>query len=242
MACFVFDGVDLSTVLDVASVEMPAMPKTSPDVRYASGRDGGLLAGNQLEPLEIKVKARLATDVTDPRDIQRKWAEVSALIRKDSPKPLMLSEGIYRNAVLIGETLLEFKTYSATAELVFLCPDPIAYGATRTVTIPSAGYVYFNVDGSYRAKPRITASAVRDSSSLVWGIRLDEGDFIHIATGSSSARNVVVDCDARTCIVNSSVALPTLDSDWMELEPGTHKLRMDNGAGEATVTFVERWL
>jgi len=242
MACFVFDGVDFGEELEVASIEMGALPETTPDMRYAPGRDGAEMTDNRLEPLEIKIKARLVTDTIDERDIQRRWAEVAARLRTGEPRPLSLSEGKHWLAVLTDKSPLTFKTYSATAELTFICPDPIAYGIERTVTVPSGGSVTFNVGGTYNAKPKIEAQATRNASSLVWGIRLDEGDYIHVATGSDSARSVVLDCKERTCLVNSSVALPTLDSDWLELKPGTHTLRNDAGTGAATVAFTERWL
>lgn len=242
MACFVYDGIDFGDILEVASVEMPAIPSTSPDLRYSTGRDGAVLAGNALEPLEITVKARLATKRIDDRDIQRAWARVAAMLRTDGPRPLYLTEGIYRMAVLSGDTSLDFKTYSATADLTFLCADPVAYGRERLVTVPSGGSVTFCVGGTYRAAPEIAASAVRDSEALVWGLRLDGGDFIHVATGSGSARSVAVDCGGRTCLVNGDPSLPTLDSDWLALEPGTHVLEMDKGTGAATVTYRERWL
>jgi hypothetical protein len=118
----------------------------------------------------------------------------------------------------------------------------VAYGAARTVTVPSGGSVEFNVGGTYKTMPRITANAARDSSSLVWGLRLDGGDFVHVATGSNAVKSVLIDCAERICTVAGAVALPTLDSDWLELEPGTHTLAMDNGTGAATVVFTERWL
>lgn len=242
MGCFIYGGIDYTEILEVASVEMPALPKTSPDLRYATGRDGALLASNPFEPLEIKVKARLVTDTIDPRDIQRKWAETAATMRHSEPQPLSLSDGIWRMAVLTDETKLEFKSYSAFATLTFLCPDPIAYGDEYEIIVPSGGSVTFNVGGTYPARPTVSASAVRDAASLVWGIRLDGEDFLHIATGSASARGVEVDCGARTCIVNSEPSLPTLDSDWLAFEPGTHTIVNDEGSGAATVTYRERWL
>ena len=242
MACFIFDGVDYADILEVVSVAMSALPQTSADLRYAAGRDGAYLAGNALQPLEITVRARLATDTIDERDIQRRWAEVAARMRTAEPRPLSLSEGLYRMAVLQGETPLDFKTYSAVAELKFLCPDPVAYGIERTVTVPSGGSATFVVGGTYKAKPVIAAQAVRDPSSQLWGIRLDDADYIHVATGSASARAVEVDCGERTCTVEGSASMITLDSDWLELEPGKHTLAMDNGTGAATVTIRERWL
>ena len=242
MACFIFDGVDYGNVLDVESVDIPAIPATTPNTRNAPSLDGAALVGNPMNPFVITVKARLATDRTDPRDIQRKLAEVVAGMRTDGPRKLSLTEGLYRMAVLHDETPIEFRTYSGTVELKFLCTDPIAYGDERTVTVPSGGSATFTVEGTYPAKPKITANAVRNSTSLVWGLKLDDGDYIHVATGSASARSVALDCKERTCVVNGTATLATLDSDWLELAPGKHTLAMDNGTGAATVTFSERWL
>lgn len=242
MACFVFDGIDYAGTFEVASIEMSALPTTVPDLRSAAGRDGSYLASNPLSPLEIRVEARIATGATDPRDIQRIYAEAVAPLRTADPRPLFLTEGLHRLAVLAEESPLEFKTYSATAKLKFICPDPVAYGEEKTFTVPSGGSRTFTVGGTYPAKPRITASAVRNASSLVWGLRLDEGDYIHVATGSGSSRAVAIDCGERTLKVAGSAALPTLDSDWLGFEPGEHVLRMDNGTGAATVSYVERWL
>lgn len=242
MACFVFDGVDYSSLVDVASIEMPALPKAAADLRTATGRDGALLAGNPLEPMTIKVKARLAVDSIDPRDIQRAWALVAAGMRTDGPRKLNLTEDVYRMAVLTDAVPLDYNSYSAIGELTFVCPDPVAYGDERTVTVPSGGSVTFEVGGTYPAKPAIAAEAVRDGSSLVWGVRLDAGDYVHVATGAAAARDVEVDCDKRTCTIEGDPSMITTDSDWLVLEPGEHTLAMDNGTGAATVTFTERWL
>lgn len=242
MACFVFDGVDYSSLIDVASIEMPALPTAAADLRTATGRDGALLAGNPLEPMTIKVKARLAVDSIDPRDIQRAWALVAAGMRTDGPRQLNLTADVYRMAVLTDAVPLDYASYSAIAELTFVCPDPVAYGREMTLTVPSGGSLTFNVGGTYPTRPRITANARRDGTSLVWGLRLDDGDFIHVATNSVSYCQTSIDCDARTLTVVGAAAVPTLDSDWLEFTPGTHTLEMDNGDGAATVKYVERWL
>lgn len=168
---------------------------------------------------------------------------VAALLRSDGPAPLSLAPGIYRLAVLQGATDLEFNTYSAHANLTFLCPDPVAYGNERSVTVPSGGSATFAVGGTYPTKPAISAAqAVRDGSALVWGLRLDDADQLQVATGSASAKPVALDCQARTCTVDGSVALPTLASDWFELSPGTHTIANNKGSGACTVTFRERWV
>ena len=127
------------------------------------------------------------------------------------------------------------------AQLTFTVTNPIAYGRERTITVPSGGSVIFIVDGTAPTRPRIAASATRSASSQVWGLRLDEGDYLHVETGVSSACAVAIDCEERTLRINNNPAIPTLDSDWLELSPGEHTIRMDNGVGAATITYYERW-
>lgn len=243
MGCFVYDGVDLESRFEVAKVEIQAIPSISLDLREASGINGAAIAGKRLDPMEVAVTVRMATEYIDERDIQRVFAEEMAPLVTDEPKPLYLSDGRYHMAILHDSTVLEFGTYSATCELKFLCADPIAYGMERTVTVPSKGSVEFEVRGTWPAKPAISApSAVRDGTALIWGICLDSNDHLHVLTGTSSAVAVEMDCPERTCTVAGATALPTLDSDWLELEPGTHTLANDYGTGAATVTYVERWL
>ena len=242
MTMLIFNGNSLSDILEIESITMPAMAPVAVTTRDAPGRDGAAFCGSRMEPMEIVVKARLATKCIEPAEIQRQWSRVAALLRSDGPAPLTIAPGLYRMAVLSEETPLKFRSYSATAELRFLCADPVAYGDERTITVPSGGSVTFEVFGTYPAAPKIAAQAVRDAEALVWGIRLDSGDYIHVATGSADAQAVEIDCADRTCKVASSAAVPTLDSDWLALEPGTHTLVMDKGTGAATVTFRERWL
>ena len=242
MGRFVFNAVDLSQTFEVVEVVTQAVPTISLDLRQSFAMDGAAIAGKRLEPLEITITARMATSTIDERDIQEALAVAVAPLVTSEPKPLYLVAGKHRMAILTDATTLEFASYSAKVQLKFLCADPVAYGATRTVTVPSGGSVSVSVGGTYPTSPAISASAVRSSSSLVWGLKLDNQDHLHIATGSASARAIVADCSKRTLTVAGATALPTLDSDWLSLSPGTHTLANDQGTGAATVTFVERWL
>ncbi|MBR0403778.1 MAG: phage tail family protein [Eggerthellaceae bacterium] len=243
MACFIFGSIELTERFEVKGIEMPAIASSTVDVRSVPGMDGGVLVSNDLDPLEIKVTCRLTTDTIDPREVQQAWADAVARIRRAGTQALYLTPDRFRMAVLAGETPLEYANYSATGELTFLCADPVAYGREREITVPSGGSVTFHVDGTYPTAPTIAAaSAVRDGTALVWRLRLDGGAYIAVETGSASARKVDADCARRVCKVADAVKLPTLESDWIVLEPGSHTLQMDKGTGAATVTYRERWL
>lgn len=243
MTHFFFNGHDMTEHLDVVSFGVSALPKATPITMEVGGRDGVVYLGSRLEPYVVTVEARLATDSIDPAEIQRRWALVASLLRTREPAPLSISPGIYRMAVLHEETPLEFFSYSATASLQFYCPDPVAFGDERTVSVPSGGSATFTVGGTHPTFPTIAASAaVRNATSHGWRVRLDDGDFVQVDTGTSNAAAVSIDCAKRTCRVGSTYVLPTLTSDWLELAPGEHTIRNDLGTGACTVTFRERWL
>lgn len=243
MTTFIFNGIDLTAFLEVSRFELPALPEVNPTVREVSGRDGTAYLGSTLKPLTIVVKARLRTDTIDPAEVQRRWAVVASMLRTEEPAPLSIVPGLYRMAVLQGKSDLEFKSYSAYADLTFYCPDPVAYGRRREIEVPSSGAARFMVDGTYPASPVIRAAgAVRDSSAHLWRVRLDGGDYLAVDTGTANACQVTLDCQERTCRVSTVATLPTLASDWFSLEPGEHVIENDLGDGSCTVEYVERWL
>ena len=126
--------------------------------------------------------------------------------------------------------------------MTFTLVDPVAYGDTQTAALPSGGSVSINVNGTAPTYLNVVAaSAVRNISAQVWGVKVDNADFIHVATGSSSSRKVEIYSEERICKVANALTLPTLDSDWIKLNPGTHTIAMDYGTGAATLSWVERW-
>lgn len=239
MSSVIFDGHDLSELFDIGNPEI-TIANAMPDMRETSGRNGSIFVGTKYGNSTVKFAFAVNGSPDERRDalsILGMWLNV------DEPKKLVLPDTPDRfyMAVPKGAITLNRAIGAEHASLTFELVDPVAYGREVEFTVPSGGSVTFHVGGTAATKPTIEANAIRDASSLVWGLRLDDGDFVHVATGSSSAKPVSIDCDERTSTVDGSVALPTLDSDWLVLTPGEHTLRMDNGAGAATVTWRERW-
>jgi len=167
------------------------------------------------------------------------------MLHSEEPAKLMFASdnGLYYMAILDGEVPIQEYVRSGIVEVNFVTESPVLYGETRTVTVPSGGSVQIYVEGTYPALPVISGEVYGDSSSLYqWGVRLDEGDYMRIITGSSSARDVVMDCRDRTASVSGSTRLPTLTSDWFELSAGFHTIRNDVGSGSCEVTWQERWV
>lgn len=238
----IFNGYDLSRRFAVGNLER-RLASFANDYETVPGRPGAVHLNTA--PALVVIALRLTHVGGGRRERHEALVELAAALAVDSPAPLALSvdEGLYYMASPDGDIDIERYMHADSMVVQFLALDPVRYGEQQSATVPSGGSVTFRVGGTYRTAPLISATAaVRNASSGVWGIRLDEGDFVHVATGSAAARAVAIDNAARTATVTGSVVVPTLDSDWLELEPGEHTLRNDQGTGAATVTWVERWL
>ena len=243
----VLGGVDLSAYCTVLVGPRP-LPSVEPVLERVAGFDGYRFNGADLVPQPITLKLVAFGSAARRTELLRELAPVLASCE---PAKLAMSgdNGRYRMVVPTGEIESAPRVTGGSVTLALQPLEAAMHGDERSVTVPSGGSVTFIAGGNHRTRPVIRASAVRNSTSKLWGVRLDGGDFIHVATGSSSARAVVLDCDARTCTVQGLTALPTLDSDWLEFEPLDedlnpieHVLSIDNGTGAATVTWTERWL
>lgn len=239
MSELIFDGHSFGELFLYGDPSIEILNST-PDLRDVAGKNGSTFVGNRFGNAVVTFTVAVDGGAEERRDA---FSKLGAWLAVDEPKPLVLPDtpDRYYMAVPNGSLALNRAMGAEVTQVSFTIVDPVAYGREAVVTVPSGGSVTFNVDGTYKTKPRIQANAVRDSSSLIWGLRLDGGDFVHVNTGSAAAVAVDIDCDERTCIVNGNVSLITLNSDWLELTPGTHTLAMDNGTGAATVTFRERW-
>lgn len=240
MSNVIFNGHNLAELFVCGD---PSITVFNSRVNYdeADNRNGAVVLGRTWGSDTVSFSIGVNGSAAERRD---KLSTLAAWLDVDEPKKLVLPDTPerYYMAIADGEVTPERGIGGEIAELTFIITDPIAYGEVREITVPSGGSVSFTVGGTAPTKPIITASsAVRNSSSQVWGVRLDETDYIHVGTGTASACAIVIDCDARTLTVNNTVDIPTLDSDWFELAPGTHTCRMDNGTGAATIRFQERW-
>ena len=206
------------------------------------GRDGTVFMGGKLDGGTITVPLTIVDE-----DMEQRRATLSNLymiLDVDAPKLLVLPEVPDLSYKAIPQNAVQESRYidGDTVIVSFQLVEAAAYGDTVTVSIPYNGSATFTVDGTYPTKPRITASGARNATSKIWGLQLDSGDFLHVAPSTGSTCSISLDCEERTLTINGDTALPTLDSDWFVLSPGTHTIAIDNGSGTATITYEERWL
>lgn len=236
---FSFDGHDIGELFAVGRPQ-EGVGLLEPATVEVPGRDGLAVTGARRAAGTASVRVACAGGPEERRELVSlllSWLDV------DGPRPLRLpgSEHYYL-ALPQGSSELTRLAGADFLTLSFLVSDPVAYGALRSAGVPSGGSARILVGGTAPTAPSVQApAAVGSASSGVWGLRLDEGAFVHVALDGGAAREVSLDCARRTCRVAGATAMATLDSDWPELSPGEHVVRMDQGTGAAVLTWQERW-
>lgn len=235
-----FDGHDLTQDYRVSDLRTPLLPVTI-DTADVPGRDGLLMVGRRLAPRTVSL--RLTVKGTDQVARQAAARRLAQILNVSEPRPLAISidGGLYYmavpNATADGQRYLNATSF----EVAFEASDPVAYGATRTVTVPSGGSVTFEVGGTYPTMPRIDVPAARNGSGGFWRLLLEDGSFMTLTLPGSGTYAIAADCAERVLRVAGNVTALPPTSDWLVLEPGEHTLTM-TGTGAATVAYEERWV
>ena len=237
----VFDGHNFNDLFYVGEVNV-GLPEFVTDATERVGGNGSMFRSIRVGTLSISVQ--MVAKPLRGRDVRESLSTLLSWLDVDGERPLYLSNdrGLRRMVVPNGAPSIGDAEWNDRVTVEFLQLDPMLYGKERTVTVPSGGSVTFNVGGDASTQPSIAAqSAVRNGTSRTWGIRLDDGDYLRVAIPTSSATPVEIDCKERTCRVGGAVTIPTIDSDWFVLAPGTHTVRNDVGSGACALTWTERW-
>lgn len=229
---------DMGIVVEYVHDDPPA---ARVETEEAPGMDGVMAYGSTLAEREITLDCRALLERWD--DFDRLMEQLALLVGRSGRLETRRHPGesyeAYLTAIQEGERLGGTGIGSFT--MTFMAPDPERTLSTRSVTVQTGMTAQVIVGGTRGTSVSVVSDAAyRSSSSMVWGVRFDEGVFVHVRTGSDDARRVSIDCDTRTVTVNGETAMLTLDSDWPELGPGAHTIRIDQGYGDATVTWTER--
>lgn len=235
-----FNGIDLTESYNVSDLRTSLLPRRVA-TQSVAGRDGTVYMGASME--ERTVTLTLTAKGRTPADLQEAARALAAALAVDEPAPLALSIDDGRYWMAVPESGGDAARYvnHTSFEVTFIVPDPVMYGAERTVTVPSGGSATFEVGGTYPAMPVVSAQAAKNGPNGYWRLMREDGDFMLVRLPDNNARVLVADCAQRILTVSGVVALLEPESDWLVLEPGLHTLTM-TGTGAATVTFRERWL
>ena len=236
-ATVIFNGYDLTQnfivggcvrELAVRNIEQLDVP----------GMDGALLSTANYAPITISMAITYAGDAASRSDAFR---ELARELDTYAPAALSISDdgGKYYLAVPSGGEILRFVD-AEQVTVSFACLDPVMYGEPDSVEIAAGETTEFEVGGTYRVLPEISVeSASADQGTGFYSISIDGGTFdVPVAHAGSAIEG---DCATRTLSVGGEAALPTLASDWPELEPGSHTATVA-GTGACTLSWTERWL
>lgn len=228
-----FDGHDLSPYVLVTDVSRQVIPARRITQTQVPGMDGALLSSVELDPMEVRVscvlKARLMGEVADARRV------LASCLSSREPVRLFLPDDpeTYLMAVYEGGAEPSGLARNPEIELTFLCPDPVAYGATRSGRAPGR----LRVGGNHRSWPTVRARPPAGSSWQVSNV--GTGEFVRVWADFDGSQEVVVDMGMQTCTVNGSYRAVDLSSDYFPIEGDTEISVSD---GTAVVEWVERWV
>lgn len=234
-----FNGTVLTASYKVASER--GVPKPRVSTQEVPGLDGYFAMGTDFEPPEVVLYV-YATGMGRAERREAAHDLMKKLLVRDF-KRLEFGDdgGRYYMAQPSGD--LDFHEFVRSGSLTvpMLVRDAAMYGATRSASVGTSATTV-QVGGNYPARPVVVSSTATKSSSNLWGVRVDGGDFVRVPLTSSGSASVTIDCAARTARVAGVTSMVTLDSDWLELSPGSRTVVIDQGGGTATMTWTERWL
>lgn len=238
-----YDGHQLDT-LGICGEPEITTASFAPDLRDSQSFDGSRFIGSHIAACTVMFKMAI---IGDDNERRTKLSTLAQWLHVDEPKALVLpdSSSWYYLAVPSAGFTPERHIDGEVVELSFTLTDPVAYGEERTITIPSGGSANVTIGGTAAAMPYIASaqSVTPNSSTKLYGLRLDDGDIFCLTTGGTGAFTINrLDMGERVVYVNSALTLPTLDSDWFVLTPGTHKLQNHQGSGQLVLKYRERWL
>lgn len=238
MKGFVFGGTDFSPYAHVTSVTRCVAPSRRLERTTVPGRNGDLVHFGGLESIEITVTAYLtARTVYGVKDQRRLIA--AGLLRSDAEERLILPDepDRYHMAIYEGGAELSRMAHRPKVELVFLCPDPIAYGQHRSAVV--SGPATVDSGGTYRALPIIR---VTPPAGPYWQItNTASGKFVRVEESFSGSQELVLDMGLARCTVAGYDHPVTASSDFEDFYlDGPTNLTVSGG--EAQIEWEERWV
>jgi predicted phage tail component-like protein len=233
---FLFDGTDLGAWLEGVAIERSVMPEVRLDTMDVPGRDGTVLNGRRLRPLEVNVTATLvgntAAEVAEARHA------LAAVLNTGDTRRLVLPDepDLFYNAILSGASSLSRAYERPRASLTFTVPEACAWGSQVRTASLSYGTNYVTVGGNAETWP--TYSLTTEST---WcSISNASGDESYSVQPVESGKELTVDMGAETTTYDGAEAYPLIGTDYFPIGPGTVRLLVMWAHG--TVSWRERWV
>lgn len=233
----VYNGHYLNELFIIEDIKRAASGAFSPETADVAGRDGAMWRGTKREPVELTLELVACGD--DYAEVLGKVRTLASWLDVDEPARLVIGDerGLWRMAAPTGQTQLDrIGVNAARVAVDMVCVDACLHGPGASVT-SSSGTATLHIDGTLPAPVRIEAASAKNNFTIT---DQTAGGFVKLAVGST-ARAVVIDSEKRAATIAGTLAMPTLDSDWLVLAPGTHTLARTSGTGEFTASYESRW-
>ena len=197
--------------------------------------DGCHVRDEGLSAMEISVGViMLAKTADEVSEIRRRLA--AAL--QGGTKPLVLPDEPERFvwARYAGGDDWDASVSNPSANLSFLCADPLSYGQERTASVGTSTTLV-RPGGTYKALPLITAKPAKGSS---WTLEnVTTGEFVRADADFTGSQTVVLDMATERCTINGADCPVALASTFFALD-GDCLLKCTSGTAE--MEWRERWL
>ena len=242
MQALTFGSLDLTHYCYVR-IERPPAARMAFEVATVAGRDGDVVTGAALEPLEVTAHCILKRRYLGEWDTLR--IALAEALSKREPQVLRLpdEDGLWRRATAtLDGTLTMPASPPIEFDVTFCDHDCRAYGDTRTVSVTAGTTATLSVSHGGPDVTVTASSARRDSTTHQWGVVIDGSCYVCVELPTSSSTAVRIECAGRKVTVAGATSMLTLSSDWPELAAGDHTVQLCQGTGAATITITERCL
>lgn len=229
----IFDGVDLNDHFEIAAVATSAFPSVEPVTANVPGKAGVHYYSRNLGARVVTLTLTARADEDDPFDVIQRWRELSPLLAHDEPRRLYLDDEWYLNAMLTGETPIEFAGDRGRVEVELTAFDPRFHGRTHEVDL-AAGDNKFFVTSYTDVWPVIT---VRGARAPLRVQNKDTADEVRVPTVGSLPVEIRME-DMKCYSGSNYVPVDIQYTDFFTLPPNREAtIWLESGTG--TLTYEE---
>lgn len=255
-----FNGHDLESIAICGDPQISIF-NFQPEFKDMKSRNGSLFVGTKLGASTVEFTVCVTGNASERR---AKLSTLGLWLMVDEPKPLILPEtpDRYYLAVPNGAMDMQRGYDGEYTQLTFTLADPIACSTESHSVTSVNGVATLNVSGNTKTYftlanvegQLITPGIYEGTDSEYWGITDGDVSMVYY-TRTPYSGEITIDTEKRmsrygrhfempdhSIVIDWYTMVPTLDSSWIELQPGTTTItRSVGGGGEFTIEWRDRW-
>lgn len=131
----VYDGVDLNDYFEISNFAASVLPNVEAVTTTIPNRAGAHYYGRRVGVREVTFRVTARADEPDPVSVIQTWRTLVPLIAKGEPRRLYLDDDMYLEAMLTGETPLEFIGERGAVDVTFTAFDPYFHGREHEIPL-----------------------------------------------------------------------------------------------------------